>query len=146
MEKDFNVVKSGYLVKLDTAMQRTWKRRFIVLTDTSILYFEDHQTYPVVDQVMNPMRGCLSASGFVPACPKNPQSMPNSPNSGLPYLTIMPENRTPGGTPYTYISTDDKDNVCTSAPCSNYRITFSLEKQSGQLAPGMHVATKNGIE
>ena len=39
---DANVLKSGYLVKLDTVSQRSWKKRFMILTETSLTYYEDH--------------------------------------------------------------------------------------------------------
>ena len=40
---DSNVIKSGYLVKLDTVSQRSWKKRFMILTASALTYYEDHQ-------------------------------------------------------------------------------------------------------
>lgn len=37
------VLKSGYLVKLDVVSQRSWKKRFFVLTDTTLHYYENEQ-------------------------------------------------------------------------------------------------------
>ena len=39
---DLNPLRSGYLIKLDSIIQRTWKKRFFVVSDTCIVYFEDH--------------------------------------------------------------------------------------------------------
>ncbi len=53
------------------------------------------------------------------------------------YLSIIPANPTPGGTPYTYTS---------NSPYNNYSLTFTLEANYNELEAGMHTASSSGIE
>ena len=41
------VIKTGYIIKLDTATQRTWKKRFVVLTAVALYYFEDRENLQI---------------------------------------------------------------------------------------------------
>lgn len=38
-----DLIKSGYLTKLDVVSQKSWKKRFFALNASSISYFESHQ-------------------------------------------------------------------------------------------------------
>jgi hypothetical protein len=90
--------------------------------------------YPAVSSP-TVLSGCLSELGFASSCGK------------IILMKVVPQNPLPGGAPYTYVSLDEKGNVCTKDPCVDFKITFSLEVGSGsKFGPGMHFATSRGID
>jgi prepilin-type N-terminal cleavage/methylation domain-containing protein len=63
------------------------------------------------------------------------------------YLGNIPANPEPGGANYVYNSKETNGTTnCTTHPCPSYAITFNLQGQTGQLAPGNRTASPSGIQ
>lgn len=92
------------------------------------LYFTDQNAYPVASPAVvlgDATHTCLSSTnGFAAAC------------AGTTYMGQVPENPSPGGAVYSYLSADG----------STYSIAFTLEGQTGNLATGAHTASPTGIQ
>jgi type II secretory pathway pseudopilin PulG len=98
------------------------------------LYYADQGSYPAVAEP-TVLAGCLTKIGFTTNCPAT-----NS-REQLMYMSQIPENIEPGGTPYTYTSTNATGEVCTKAPCEGFKLTFAFEGKTGRLEAGEHTAT-----
>lgn len=65
------------------------------------------------------------------------------------FMSSLPVDAQPGGVGYGYCSTADGAAIdpasCDVAESESYQATFSLEGQTGSLAPGAHTATPSGI-
>ncbi len=71
-------------------------------------------------------------------------------DAGKVFMGLVPGNAVPGGTAYTYRSTDANGAACTTAPCNGYCLQANLETglpQGGLAAGGIignQTALKNG--
>ena len=68
-------------------------------------------------------------------------------DTGKVYMGLVPSNPTPGGSDYTYKSTDGNGSLCTTAPCNGYCVQATLEMglpQSG-LAAGDLIAEETAL-
>lgn len=54
-------------------------------------------------------------------------------DAGKVYMGLVPVNPTPGGSAYTYVSTDGASTLCTTAPCNGFCIQSSLEQGLPQI-------------
>ncbi len=91
------------------------------------LYFAESKQYPLAPLSMvlgTSSSNVLSAAGFS----GSPQ--------GVVYLTPVPKNPEPGGSPYLYESFDG----------ASYSLRFNLEEGTAGLDQGDHVATPGGID
>lgn len=104
------------------------------------LRFADSNGYPSVATAIalgSTNYKCLTdaSAGFVASC-----------GTDTVYMGQVPANPTPGGADYMYCSTTRAAPTTCAASTESYMITFSLEGQTGGLAPGIHTATPNGIQ
>lgn len=114
---------------LATAAERDRARfRDIKAIQTALeLYFVDNKSYPLAPLSMvlgTSSSSILSSAGFT-----------GSPR-GVVYLSPVPLNPEPGGSPYLYESLDG----------SSYTLRFSLEEGLVGLSAGDHIATPGGID
>lgn len=101
------------------------------------LYFSDQNTYPVVAAAVtlgDATHLTLSSTNAFAAAA-----------AGTTYMGLVPSNPTPNGTAYTYTSLTAAGAACTSSPCPNYSVTFTLEGPTGGLTAGLRTAGPNGI-
>ncbi|MDO8599174.1 MAG: prepilin-type N-terminal cleavage/methylation domain-containing protein [bacterium] len=63
------------------------------------------------------------------------------------YMGLVPKNPTPKGADYVYTSYSDAANTttCDASPCVSYKMTFTLEADTGELKKGACSATPGGI-
>jgi len=107
------------------------------------MYFVEVDTYPVQGTDATPIelggasaQALSSGAGFSSA----------SGVSDTVFMGQVPSNPTPGGASYSYQSTNADGTECTSGDCLSYKITFTLEGQTGSLTAGDHTAVPSGIQ
>jgi len=102
------------------------------------LYLSDSDGYPAGN---NLEIGAAAASAL------SKDSGFASASSGTIYMGKVPANPTPGGNPYRYTSytNSSASTVCSVAPCAWYRLTFTLEEQTGGLGIGSHTVDPTGV-
>lgn len=90
------------------------------------LYYDSCGGYPVV-----PTETIIGSPDFDIS---SHEGCPEGTSIGT-FINPIPINPTHGGEPYAYYGSHE-----------NYTISFSLEKQSGNLSPGRHFATPSGVQ
>lgn len=106
------------------------------------LYFAENNSYPgnavagAADTLGSTAQNCLISTGFTTAalC------------TGTVFMGQVPANPTPNGAAYTYLAFPGTCTGVSSASCSDYTLTFTLEGQTGSLAADAYTATKDGIK
>jgi len=91
------------------------------------LYFnENNLQYPAGKNIILGENGAmvLTSNGFS-----------NNTANSTTYMSLIPQNPTPGGTNYIYSQTNNG---------SNYTLTFSLEEATNEYTAGPHTASANG--
>lgn len=63
---------------------------------------------------------------------------------GMEYMSTVPANPMPNGTPYVYRSLHRDGRDCDDPECDAYAILFTLEKPAGSLLAGPHALTPTG--
>ena len=92
------------------------------------LYATDKNGYPGVEAALE-----LGGTGAV--CLDNATGFKGSGCADPTYMGLVPKNPSPNGTAYTYTSHGDAANAiaCATGPCVNYKLTFTLEADTGEL-------------
>ncbi|HBV33673.1 TPA: hypothetical protein DIC39_00470 [Patescibacteria group bacterium] len=101
------------------------------------LYFTDNQTgYPFLGTVTYPIT-LGSGTSCTTACDVLDESAAGFVDTGVGtiYMGLVPANPSPGGTAYTYDTTDGSD----------YCIAYTLEGDTGGLVAGAVAATPSGM-
>jgi len=107
------------------------------------MYFVEVDTYPVQGTDATPIElGGASAQ----ALSSGAGFSATAGASGTVFMGQVPSNPTPGGASYNYQSTNADGTECASGDCLSYKITFTLEGQTGSLTLGDHTAVPSGIQ
>ena len=104
------------------------------------LYATEKGGYPTVvaDTTLGTTVKCIddSVAGLVATC-----------GAGTKYMGLIPPNPTPNGADYKYLTSATTVATCTDATkaCADFKITFTIEGDTGDLKKGACSATAAGM-